>query len=345
MAIIAPDLGIDLGTCNTLVYANKGIVLNEPTLLIISGGEKRTIRHIGQDAQSYIGRTTGGDVAVRPLQEGTVKDYDLTEAVLRYFIRKAIGVSHLVKPRVCITTPCNINDVEKRVIIDAAINAGARRNAVHLIDKPFAAAHGSALPVFEPIGTMVVDIGAGTTEIAVISTCGIVISRSIKAGGMMMDQAIAQHILRDFNMQIGETMAERTKIDWGSAILIKEESRIPIRGRERITGLPQTVETTSHKVYHAIHGVCELILKSILEVLSKTPPEISADILKKGIFISGGGAKLYGLERYLGTELGLPIHVAKEPMLCAAIGVGELAAHPEEISKIIRNHDSKNALA
>ncbi len=343
MPIIAPDIGIDLGTSNTLVYvSHKGILINEPTLLIVSGGTKRTLRAIGADARALVGRTTGGDVAVRPLRDGTVKEYEMTETILRYFIRKAIGVSQLLKPRVYITVPCHISPVERRVVREAALNAGARKNSVHLIDKPFASAFGSDLPVFQPEGSMVVDIGGGTTEVALISIGGIVCSKSIKVGGIKMDEAIIEFIRHDYNMLIGDRMAEDLKTDWGSALPVKEDRKVMIRGRDLITGLPQTAEITSAKIYEALKEPCGKILQAITSVLEKAPPELAGDVLRKGIYLMGGGSQLYGIEHYLAGELGLPVNLAKDPMICAVNGVGQLAEKPELLSRIGRSNFMKD---
>lgn len=343
MPIIAPDIGIDLGTSNTLVYVSrKGILINEPTLLIVSGGARRTIRAIGADARALVGRTTGGDVAVRPLRDGTVKEYEMTETILRYFIRKAIGASYLIKPRVFITVPCYISPVERRVVREAALNAGARKNAVHLIEKPFASAYGSGLPVFQPEGSMVVDIGGGTTEVAIISIGGIVCSRSIKVGGIKMDEAIIEFIRHDYNMLIGDRMAEDLKIDWGSALPVKEDRKVMIRGRDLITGLPQTAEITSSKIYDALQGPLNKILQAITSVLEKAPPELAGDVLRKGIYLMGGGSQLYGIEHFLASELGLPVILAKDPLICAVNGVGNLAENAELLNRIGRSNFMKD---
>ena len=339
MAIIAPDIGIDLGTSNTLVHVRRrGIQINEPTLLVVSGTEKRTIKAIGQDALALVGRTSVGDIAVRPLQDGTVKDFDLAEAVLRYFIRKSIGVSHLVKPRMFITVPSRISPVERRVIKEAAISAGGRKNAIYLIDKPFASAFGSGLPVSSPVGSMVVDIGGGTTEVAVIALNGIVLSRSIPAGGINMDSVIVEFIKHDHNMLIGDRMAEDIKIDWGSALPSADDRKVVVRGRDLITGLPQTAEISSSRFYQALQGPCLKILETIRETLDKTPPELCGDILRKGIYLVGGGAQLYGLDRFLASELGLPVTLARDPMLTAVNGVGTMTERPETLSKLIRSN-------
>ena len=339
MAIIAPDIGIDLGTSNTLVHVRgRGIQINEPTLCIMTGGDRRTVKAIGQDALALAGRTTGGDVAVRPLADGTVKDFDLTESVLRYFLRKAIGVSHLVKPRLYITVPSRISPVERRVIREAAASAGVRKNAIHLIDKPFAAAYGSGLPVFQPEGSMVVDIGGGTTEVSVIALGGTVLSKSIPVAGIRMDAVIVEFIKHDHNMLIGDRMAEDIKIDWGSALPVSEERKVVVRGRDLITGLPQTAEISSNRFQEALHNPCVAILSAIREVLDKTPPELCGDILRKGIFLVGGGAQLYSLDRFLAGELGLPVTLARDPMLCAAAGVGYMAENAEILPKLTRGN-------
>jgi rod shape-determining protein MreB len=335
MAIIAPSMGIDLGTSNTLVYVSKkAILINEPTLLIVSAGPRRTLKAIGADAHALLGRTTGGDLAIRPLQNGTVKEYRMTETILRYFMRKAIGASHIVKPQVFISIPCHVSSVERRVVREAAISAGARKNAVHLIEKPFAAALGAGLPVFQPEGSMVVDIGGGTTEVALISTGGMVASRSIKTGGIKMDEAIMEFIKDDHKMLIGDRMAEDLKIDWGSALPVKEDRKVMIRGRDLVTGLPQTAEISASKIYEALQEPCNMIVQTIISVLEKAPPELSADVLRKGIFLMGGASQLYGMESFIAQQLDLPVTIDKNPSECTVIGLGELADNPELLAHI-----------
>ena len=337
MAIIAPDLGIDLGTSNTLVYVRgKGILINEPTLLVVQSGGRRVTRAIGRDASVLVGRTPVGDVVVRPMQDGRIKDYDMAEALLRYFIRKAIGASHIVKPRAVITIPCRISKVDRRVITEAAQAAGIRRNGVELVEKPFASAHGSELKVFEPEGTLVVDSGGGTTEIALISHGGYVATRSLATGGISMDLAIVEYLRHDYNMVIGDRKAEDIKIDWGSALPYKEERKIVVNGRDIITGLPQTAEITTTKVYEALQAPCRQILQGIRAVLDKAPPELAADVLRKGVYLMGGASQLHGLDHFLAAELGLPVFIAKEPMLCAALGAGRLAEDFELLSRVAR---------
>lgn len=338
MPFIAPELGIDLGTSNTLISVKKkGVLIDEPTLLVVSSGAKRTIKAIGQDAKAVVGRTSGGDAVIQPLEGGTIKEYELTEALLRYFVRKAIGVSHLVRPRAFIAVPSRISAVEKRVVREAAVAAGVRRNAVHLIEKPFASGLGSGLPVFQPEGSMVVDVGGGTADVAILSIGGIVGSKSIDVGGIKMDEAIMEYIRHDYNMLISDRMAEDLKIDWGSALPPREERKVLIRGRDIITGLPQTAEITSTKIYEALQTPCRKILKAIIEVLDKAPPELSGDILRKGIYLMGGGTMLTGFARFLAVELSLPVTLAKEAMMCTAMGVGHLADNAHLLSRIGRS--------
>jgi rod shape-determining protein MreB and related proteins len=335
MAIIAPDIGIDLGTSNTLVHVRKkGIVISEPTLLVVDGGKKHTIRALGEDARMLIGRTTGDAVTIRPLKDGTVKDFEMTESILRFFIRKAIGASRLIKPRALITVPSRITDLERKAIREAAISAGVRRNALSLVDKPFAAAIGSGLPAFEPKGSMVVDIGGGTTEAAVISLGGIVISHSIHVGGIKMDEAISNYFMREFNMLIGDHTAEEVKIDLGAALPLSDERRATVRGRDMVTNLPQTVEITSSRVYDALKGPCQSILTAIQFVLERTPPELAGDVMRSGIHLTGGGSLLFGIDQFIATELDMPVLLAKEPMSCAAMGIGYLTDNMELLPRM-----------
>ncbi len=335
MAIIAPDIGIDLGTSNTLVHVRKkGIVINEPTILVVDRTSKHAVKAIGEEARVLLGRTTGDIVAVRPMADGMIRDFDMTEYMLQYFMRKAIGVSRLVKPRAVITIPCRVSPIEKRAVRQAALYAGVRRNSLYLIEKPFAAALGSGLPVFEPTGSMVVDIGGGTTEVAVISLGGIVISRSIRIGGVKMDEAVAAYIKREFNMLIGDRTAEDVKCDLGAALPLKEERRALVRGRDLITNLPQTAEISSAKVYEALQPTCQAILAAIQFVLERTPPELCGDIMRSGIHLTGGGAMLFGLDQYIASEMGIPVLLAKDPMSCAALGVGHLTENIEQLHRI-----------
>ncbi len=338
MAFIAPDLAIDLGTSNTHVYVKrKGVVLSEPTLMVVNGGKKKTVKAFGEDARLMLGRTTGEVVAVRPLEDGVIKDYDMTEYMLEFFIRKAIGSSRLVRPRGLITVPSRVTAIEHKVICEAAENAGVRKGALHLIEKPFAAALGSGLPVFEPRGCMVVDIGGGTTEVAVISLGGIVISRSIRVGGIHMDRAIIEYIKREFNVLIGDRTAEDVKYDLGAALPINDSRRAFVRGRDLVTNLPQTAEITSSMIYQALKAPCQSILEAIQFVLERTPPELAGDVMRSGIHLTGGGALLCGMDRFIATELDMPVLLAKEPMDCAVLGVGQLVENLELLQRMSTN--------
>ena len=335
MAIVAPDIGIDLGTANTQIYVKKkGIVINEPSLLVADREGRHTVRAIGEEARVMLGRTSADVSAVWPMSDGMIRDFDMTQAMLQFFVRKAIGVSRLVKPRAIMTIPCRVSPIERRAVRKAAVYAGIREKQLHLVEKPFAAAVGSGLPVFEPVGSMVVDIGGGTTEAAVISLGGIVVSRSIRMGGVKMDEAIIAYVKREFNMLIGERTAEDVKMALGSALPMKEERRVLVRGRDMITNLPQTAEISSTQVYEALNAPCEAILAAIQHVLERTPPELAGDVLKSGIHLTGGGAQLFALDQYIASELDMPVLLAREPMSCAEIGAGHLADQFELLHRI-----------
>ena len=323
MGFAAHDLGIDLGTSNTLVYVGgKNIVVNEPTIVVVESTNERRVRAVGDDAKIMLGRTTEGVMAIRPMREGVITDFDMTRILLQYFTRKAIGSSYLLKPRLFLTYPCSISSIEQRAVMEAAKCAGGRK--IFLVEKPFASALGSGLPVFEPNGCMIVDIGGGTTDVSVISLGGVVLSHSIRVGGVKMDEAIINFIKREFNILIGDRTAEEVKLDLGAALPIREERRARIRGRDMDTNLPQTTEITSTQVYQAIHEPCLAILSAIKWVLERTPPELAADVMHNGIYITGGGALLYGMDQMIASELGIPVLLAKEPMDCAALGLGNI---------------------
>ena len=335
MAIIAPDIGIDLGTVNTQVYVKKkGIVINEPSLLVVDRTGRHTVRAIGEEARVLLGRTAADVTAVRPMFESLIRDYDMTQYMLQYFVRKAIGSSRLVKPRAIMTVPSRVTMIERRLVRKAAVYAGLREKQIHLVEKPFAAAIGSGLPVFEPVGSMVVDVGGGTTEAAVISLGGIVVSRSIRIGGVKMDEAIIAYIKREFNMLIGDRTAEDIKMSLGSALPFKEERRVLVRGRDMITNLPQTNEVTSKQVYEALQPPCQAILGAIQHVLERTPPELCGDVMRSGIHLTGGAAQLFGLDQYIAQELDIPVLLARDPMNCAALGAGHLADNMEDLHRI-----------
>ena len=338
MGYIVPYLGIDLGTSNTQIYVRrKGIVIDEPSILVADRSAKRTIRAIGDEARALLGRTTGESVAVRPLADGLIHDFDMTEEMLRFFVRKAIGASRLFKPRAVMTVPSRITPVERRVLKKVAVSAGIWENQLNLVEKPFAAAVGCGLPVFDPVGSMVVDIGGGSTEVAVISLGGIVAGKTIRIGGVKMDESIIGHIKRTHNIQIGDRTAEEMKISLGSALPLKTERRALVKGRDMITNLPQTAELSSTEVFESLRAPCQAILSAIQDVLSRTPPELAGDVMRSGIHLTGGGSQLLGLDQYIASEFKIPVLLAKDPLNCAALGVGYLAENFEQLHRIGRS--------
>lgn len=313
-------LGIDLGTANTLVYAEgKGIVLNEPSV-VAKNNNTGEIVAVGSDAREMIGRTPGSISAIRPMRDGVIADYDTTAAMMKYFIEKTANNS---KPSVMVCVPSGVTEVEKRAVIEATQHAGARE--AYVIEEPFAAAIGAGLPVMDPTGNMVVDIGGGTTDVATISLGGIVSSRSIRVAGDKFDESISAYIKSNFNLQIGERTAEDVKIQIGSASIekSKEIESMQIRGRDLVTGLPKTVQLTGEDIATAIHENVEEIIETIKETLEETSPEIAADVIDHGIVLTGGGALLHHLPEVISEATGVPVFIAQDPLDCVAIGTGE----------------------
>ncbi|WP_289135286.1 rod shape-determining protein [uncultured Brevibacillus sp.] len=316
------DLGIDLGTANTLVFVKgKGIVVREPSVVAIRTNNN-TIEAVGNAAKSMIGRTPGNIVAVRPMKDGVIADFDTTATMMRYFINQAQKNQGLFsrRPNVMVCVPSGITAVEKRAVEDATKQAGAKE--AHTIEEPFAAAIGADLPVWEPTGSMVVDIGGGTTEVAIISLGGIVTSRSIRVGGDEMDGAIMQYIKRRYNLMIGERTAETLKLEIGSAIAPEEAENVDIRGRDLVTGLPKTLSVSSTEIAEALAETVAAIVEAVKVTLEKSPPELAADIMDRGIVLTGGGALLRNMDRLLAKETGMPVHVAENALDCVAIGTG-----------------------
>ncbi|KYH33603.1 rod shape-determining protein MreB [Neomoorella mulderi] len=316
------DIGIDLGTATVLVYVQgKGIVLREPSVVALNR-DNGQIFAVGEEARRMLGRTPGNIIALRPLRDGVIADYDSTEKMLRYFIEKAIGRQGFFRPRVMVCIPSGVTGVEERAVRQAAQQAGARQ--AYVIEEPLAAALGAGLDIAEPSGSMVVDIGGGTTDIAVLSLGGIVCSNSLRVAGDKLDEAIVRYIRREHNLMIGERSAEELKINIGTAHpSSRAEASMDVRGRDLVAGLPKTVNITSREIYTAIQEPLQQIVGAVKEVLEKTPPELAADLVNKGIVMTGGGSLLHGLDLLLSEETGLPVHVADDPVSCVALGTGK----------------------
>jgi len=321
-SFLGRDMAVDLGTANTLVFVRgRGIVLNEPSVVAVNVKDGRPLA-VGIEAKRMIGRTPSHIQAIRPLKDGVIADFEICEKMLRYFITKVHGPRRFAKPRMVICVPSGITGVEKRAVQEAAEYAGARKPA-HIIEEPMAAAIGAGLPVHEPTGNMVVDIGGGTTEVAVISLGGMVTSQSVRIGGDELDEAIIQFIKKEYSLALGERTAEEIKIHLGSACALEEEIHAEIRGRDLITGLPKTIVTSTEEIREAIEEPVASIVDAVKVTLDKTPPELAADIMEQGIVLTGGGALLHGMDARLHAETGMPIIVAKDPLFCVAIGGGQ----------------------
>ncbi len=318
--LFSNDIGIDLGTANSLVYVkDRGIVLREPSVVAIQTGTNRVLA-VGEEAKRMLGRTPGNITAIRPMKDGVIADFEITEAMLRYFIRKVQGGRMRVKPRIIISVPSGITEVEKRAVKDSAMHAGARE--VYLIEEPMAAAIGVGLPVQEPAGNMIVDIGGGTTEVALISLAGIVFSRSVRVGGDEMDEAIIQYMKRVYNLMIGERTAEQIKISIGSAYPLPEETSMEVKGRDLVAGLPKTLTLTSEEVREALHEPVSAIVEAIRFTLERCPPELAADLVDRGIVLAGGGSLLRGIDKLIAEQTSLPVHIADDPLSAVAEGTG-----------------------
>lgn len=317
--LFSDDIGIDLGTANTLINVkDHGIVLREPSVVAVKAGTNEVLA-VGDDAKRMLGRTPGNIVAIRPLKDGVIADFEVTEAMLRHFIRK-VNKGRRSNPRVLIAIPSGITEVERRAVRESAEQAGARE--VYLIEEPMAAAIGAGLPVQAPAGNMIVDIGGGTTEVAVISLGGIVASESIRVGGDELDEAVMAYVKKEYSLALGERTAEEVKIALGSAWPLQEELQAEIRGRDLMSGLPRTIEITTNEVRDALAEPVHAIVDAVKSTLDKTPPELAADIMEQGITIAGGGALLHGLDRRLAHDTGMPIRIAPNPLYCVAIGSG-----------------------
>lgn len=327
------DLGIDLGTANTLVHMRgKGIVVSEPSVVAMDI-EKKTPLAVGDKAKEMIGRTPSNIVAIRPLKDGVISDFNVTQKMLKYFISRALGTeSPFARPRVVICVPTGVTPVEERAVKEAAVAAGAKEPII--MEEPMAAAIGAGLPVSEPTGNMIVDIGGGTTEVAVISLGGIVTSRSIRVAGDEMDDAIVAHIKRRYNLMIGYRTAEDIKMEIGAAYKAEEGITYTVRGRDLLTGLPKTIEVTAQEIQEALQEPVMSIVEAVKSCLEKTPPELAADIMDRGIMMAGGGSLLRNLDLLIADETGMPVHLAEDPLSCVALGTGKVLESAEILRRV-----------
>jgi len=338
LGLFSNDIGIDLGTANSLVYVkDRGIVLREPSVVAIQAGTNNVLA-VGEEAKRMLGRTPGNIVAIRPMKDGVIADFEITESMLRYFIRKVHNRRSMVAPRVIVAVPSGITEVEKRAVKDSAQHAGARK--VYLIEEPMAAAIGVGLPVQEPAGNMIVDIGGGTTEVALISLAGVVFSRSIRVAGDELDEAIVQYMKRAYNLMVGERTAEEIKIRIGSAYPLEQELTMEVKGRDLVAGLPKTLTVTSQEVREAILEPVSQIVESVRIALERCPPELAADLVDRGIMLAGGGALLRGVDKLLAEETGLPVHIADDPLSAVAEGTGRVLNELHFLEKISSDHRS-----
>jgi rod shape-determining protein MreB len=332
------DMAVDLGTANTLVYVRgRGIVLSEPSVVAI---DQRTgeVHAVGVEAKRMLGRTPGTITAIRPLKDGVIADFDVTEQMLRHFIQK-VHQNRFAHPRVVVCVPSGVTGVERRAVEEATLSAGARQ--AYLIEEPMAAAIGAGLPIAEPTGNMIVDIGGGTTEVAVISLGGIVVSQSLRVGGDEMDEAIINYVKREYKLLVGQQTAEEIKLEVGSAWGMREEVQAEVRGRDLVSGLPKTIILSSEEVRHALEDPVNQIVDAIKQTLDKTPPELSADIMDRGIVLAGGGALLHGLDERLRHETHMPMHLAESPLTCVAVGSGRSLEEFEVIHRSQRKRGQR----
>jgi len=333
MFSMTPKLGIDLGTTTVLVFLpGKGIVLNEPSVVAVARGENRVLA-VGNDAKEMVGRTPDEIIAYRPMRDGVIADYRVTEAMLRYYMRKALGKWNLFRPEVLISVPAGVTSTERRAVVEAATKAGAR--AAYVIKEPILAAIGAGIPIHEARGHMIVDIGGGTTDVAVISLGGIVASTSVKCAGNRIDHALADHIKKTYNLSVGDKMAEEIKIQVGSAVPMEEELTMQVKGRDHLTGLPRTIELGSNEVVRAIGKELRQMVQAIKDVLQETPPELSADIIDNGIIMTGGSSQLRNLTELVFRRTGVKARLAKDAPFCVAKGTGEALKHLDTYKKAI----------
>jgi len=339
MGVFTKEIGIDLGTANTLVYLKgKGVILREPSVVAINNNTGQILA-VGIEAKQMIGRTPGNITALRPLKDGVIADFETTQSMLRHFIRKVVGNSPLARPRVVICVPSGVTEVEKRAVVDSAMTAGAKE--AFLIEEPMASAIGAGLPVEEPSGSMVVDIGGGTSEVAVISLGGIVVSRSLRVAGDEFDDSIIHYIKKEYNLMIGERTAEDIKVKIGSAFPLEKEETYNISGRDLVTGLPKELKVSSEEIREALKEPVNSVVDSIKFTLEKTPPELAADIMERGIMLAGGGALLKGLDKLINKETGIPVFIAEQPMDCVVLGTGRVLEEIDVLSNVLLSSRKK----
>ncbi|MDQ8203296.1 rod shape-determining protein [Pelagicoccus sp. SDUM812003] len=328
LGLFSNDIGIDLGTANTLVYSkDKGIVLREPSVVAIHSATRRVLA-VGDEAKKMLGRTPGNITAIRPMKDGVIADFDITEAMLRYFIKK-VQTAKIIPPRVVIAIPSGITEVEKRAVKESATHAGARE--VMLLEEPMAAAIGVGLPVEEPAANMIVDIGGGTTEVAIISLAGVVYAKSIRVGGDELDAAIINYMKRAYNLLIGERTGEEIKLRIGSAAVLDEEMTLEVKGRDSVAGLPKTIMISSQEIREALHDTVSAIVEAVRNALERCPPELSADLVDRGFVLAGGGALLRNIDRLLCERTGLPVTIADDPLSAVANGTGAVLAELNDL--------------
>jgi rod shape-determining protein MreB len=338
LGLFSNDIGIDLGTANTLVYSkDKGIVLREPSVVAIHSGTRRVLA-VGNEAKKMLGRTPGNITAIRPMKDGVIADFDITEAMLRYFIKK-VQTAKIIPPRVVIAIPSGITEVEKRAVKESATHAGARD--VMLLEEPMAAAIGVGLPVEEPAANMIVDIGGGTTEVAIISLAGVVYAKSIRVGGDELDAAIINYMKRAYNLLIGERTGEEIKLRIGSADALDEEMTLEVKGRDSVAGLPKTIQVSSQEIREALNDTVNAIVEAVRSALERCPPELSADLVDRGFVLAGGGALLRGIDRLLCDKTGLPVIIADDPLSAVANGTGAVLAELNALLPYVSS-DSKD---
>jgi len=338
LGLFSNDIGIDLGTANTLVYSkDKGIVLREPSVVAIHSGTRRVLA-VGDEAKKMLGRTPGNITAIRPMKDGVIADFDITEAMLRYFIKK-VQTAKIIPPRVVIAIPSGITEVEKRAVKESATHAGARD--VMLLEEPMAAAIGVGLPVEEPAANMIVDIGGGTTEVAIISLAGVVYAKSIRVGGDELDAAIINYMKRAYNLLIGERTGEEIKLRVGSAAAMDDEMTLEVKGRDSVAGLPKTIQVSSQEIREALNDTVSSIVEAVRSALERCPPELSADLVDRGFVLAGGGALLRGIDRLLCDRTGLPVTIADDPLSAVANGTGAVLAELNALLPYVAS-DSKD---